>query len=83
MVAKVDEGDMLLEHQLDIAPGESLDSLIRRSKRHGAHCMAQVLRAMATGTQKAVAMNMAEGSYFSFPTREQIREFRRRGLRAI
>jgi methionyl-tRNA formyltransferase len=83
MAAKVDEGDMLLQDQLDIAPGESLDSLIRRSKRHGAHCMAQVLRAMATGTHKAVAMDMAEGSYFSFPTREQIREFRRRGLRAL
>jgi len=83
MTAKVDEGRALFQGELEIGQDESLDRLIRRSKRHGARCMAQVLREMATRTQKVVTLDASEGNYFSFPTLEQIREFRRRGLRAL
>ncbi len=83
MAAKVDEGAALLQDQLDIEPGESLDHLIRRSKRHGAHCMAWVLRQIQSGTQQAIPLNHSEGSYFTFPTQEEIRAFHQRGLRAI
>jgi methionyl-tRNA formyltransferase len=83
MAAKVDEGAALLQEELEIRPGEPLDQLIQRSKRHGAHCMARVMRQIAVGTQEAVDMNLSEGSYFTFPTLEQIREFHRRGFRAI
>jgi len=83
MAAKVDEGAALLQDELEIEPGESLHELIRRSKRYAAHCMAKVLRDIAAQRQKAIALDQATGSYFTFPTLEQIREFRRRGLRAI
>ncbi len=83
MAAKVDEGAALLQTEIEIAPGESLDQLIKRSKRHGAHCVAQVLRQIAAGTQRALTLDKAKGSYFTFPTLGQIREFRRRGFRAI
>ena len=83
MAAKVDEGAALLQEELEIQPGESLDQLIQRSKRHGAHCMARVLREIDAGTQQAMALKNEEGSYFTFPTTEQIREFHRRGHRAI
>jgi len=68
---------------MEIQPGESLDHLIQRSKRHGAHCMARVLRGMASQTQTIVAIDESNQSYFTFPTLEEIREFRRRGLRGI
>jgi methionyl-tRNA formyltransferase len=83
MTPKIDEGAALFQGEMEIEPGESLDHLIRRSKRHGAHCMAQVLRAMATQSQKTIRLEGDKGSYFTFPTAEEIREFRRRGLRAI
>lgn len=83
MTAKTDEGDALYQDQQSIEPGESLDHLIRRSKRHGAHCMAQVLRQIQAGNASRRSMNRAEGSYFTFPKAEEIREFRRRGCRAI
>lgn len=83
MAPKIDEGAALLQDSLAIEPGESLDHLIRRSKRHGAQCMARVLRQISEGRQKPLALNGGEGSYFTFPTLEQIREFHRRGLRAI
>jgi methionyl-tRNA formyltransferase len=83
MAAKVDEGDALLQESLPVTPGESLHSLIRRSKRHGAHCMAKVVRRLQSNEAVAIQMDHSQGSYFTFPKREEALEFRRRGLRAI
>jgi methionyl-tRNA formyltransferase len=83
MNAKVDEGAALFQGEMEIQPGESLDRIIQRSKRQGAHCMARVLRDMASRTQRTISLQGAPESYFTFPTLDEIREFRRRGLRAI
>ena len=83
MAARVDEGSALLQEESEIRQGESLDQLIQRSKRHGAHCMARVLRQVAAGTQQIISLDGANASYFTFPTLEQIREFHRRGFRAV
>jgi methionyl-tRNA formyltransferase len=83
MVPKVDEGAALLQAELPIQPGESLHELIRRSKRHGANCMAQVLHQIESQTQVAMKLDNANGSYFTFPTFAEMREFHRRGFRAI
>ncbi|KAA6458312.1 formyl transferase [Acidobacteria bacterium AB60] len=83
MAGKLDEGAALLQDRLEIKPGESLDSLIRRSKRYGAHCIARVLRHIVAGTQRPIVLDQTQGSYFTFPNREQMREFHRRGFRAI
>ncbi|HWZ45600.1 MAG TPA: formyl transferase [Candidatus Saccharimonadales bacterium] len=83
MAAKVDEGDALLQESLAIEEGESLDHLIRRSKRHGAHCMARALSAIAESSQQTMRLDHSKGSYFTFPTSAEMKEFRRRGFRAI
>jgi methionyl-tRNA formyltransferase len=83
MAAKVDEGDALLQESLPVTPGESLHNLIRKSKRHGAHCMAKVVRSLQSNKAVPIQMDHAQGSYFTFPKREEALEFRRRGLRAI
>jgi methionyl-tRNA formyltransferase len=83
MATRVDEGEALLQDQLPIDENESLDSLIRRTKRHGAHCMLATLRQIAARSQKTLSLNGRPESYFTFPTPAEIREFRRRGLRAI
>lgn len=83
MAAKVDEGDALLQESLPVTRGETLHQLIRRSKRHGAHCMARVVRSLQANEAVAVQMDHAQGSYFTFPRREEAVEFRRKGLRAI
>lgn len=83
MAARVDEGEALLQQQLPIQPDESLDSLIRRAKRHAARCMREVLQQIAAQTQRTLSLKDRPGSYFTFPTYAEIREFRRRGFRAI
>jgi len=83
MGLRVDEGDALFQGYQRIEPGESLDHLIERSKRHAAHCIIQVLRGIRDGTNNRIALDHAAGSYFTFPTAAEIREFHRRGQRAI
>jgi methionyl-tRNA formyltransferase len=83
MSSKLDEGDILLQESLAIEPNESLDHLIRRSKQHAAHCLARVLRQIAGGRQAPIRVDPSLGTYFTFPTRDEIREFRRRGFRAL
>jgi len=83
MGEKLDEGDALLQESLTVEPGESLDALICRSKRQAAHCLARVLRQLATGSAERRSLNHDKGTYFTFPTVAQIREFRKRGLRAM
>lgn len=83
MAEKVDEGDSLLQSELPIAPNESLDSLIKRAKRHAAHCLVKVLRQIEGKTQVTKSLSASKGTYFTFPTIEQIREFRQKGLRAL
>jgi methionyl-tRNA formyltransferase len=83
MSGRVDEGNVLLQEQLPILQGESLDSLIRRTKRQGAHCMLKVLHEIARHRETEVSLESEAGSYFTFPTPAEMKEFRRRGLRAI
>jgi methionyl-tRNA formyltransferase len=83
MAEKVDEGAALLQEQLAIEPGETLDHLIRRSKRHGAHCMARVLHQLKANSQVASPFDSSISSYFTFPTIAEIQEFHRRGFRSI
>ena len=83
MVEKLDQGKALLQEEQPIHLGESLDHLILRSKRHGAHCMAKVLRQIAENSVAPSALDHTQGTYFTFPTAAEIREFHRRGLRAI
>lgn len=83
MTEAIDEGGVLLQEQLPVEQHESLDRLITRAKRHGAHAMAKVFRGIAAGTQTAVPLDNQCSSYFTFPTTAEMLAFRKRGLRAI
>jgi methionyl-tRNA formyltransferase len=83
MAPKLDAGATLLRAQHAIEPGESLHHLIQRSKRAGAHYMAKVLRQIAGEIPLQEISVIEEGSYFTFPTIAEIRDFHRKGLKAI
>jgi len=83
MAAKVDEGEALLQESMEIKSGETLHQLIRRSKRYGAHCMARALRQIENHDFVTRRLDAENGSYFTFPTVREIREFRRRGFRPV
>ncbi len=83
MAEKLDEGNILYQSSIAINSGESMHELIRRSKRQGARAMQQLLRQFAEGSAPSPLVAAQEPSYFTFPTPDQMRIFRKRGLRAI
>jgi methionyl-tRNA formyltransferase len=80
---KIDDGRIILQKEVDIAPGETLDTLIKRTKRIGAHLMIEAIEMIRSGKVKYLENRADEGTYFSFPKREDVREFKRRGKRII
>jgi methionyl-tRNA formyltransferase len=79
----IDDGRIILQKEVDIDSNETLDSLIRRTKRMGAHCMIEAINMIKSGNVKYMQNDSTQGSYFSFPTREDVKEFRRRGKRIM
>lgn len=81
--AKIDEGDILLQEDTPIESGETLDALIRRTKRSGARLMIRMLEQFRDGEVHALPNRSEEATYFTFPTRDQVRVFRQRGYRLL
>jgi methionyl-tRNA formyltransferase len=80
---KIDEGEIILQKQVPIKPGESLDALIKRTKRLGARFMVEAIEMIRNGNVQYKENRPEEGSYFSFPTREDVRKFREMGHRLL
>jgi len=81
--AKLDDGDILLQRESPIETGETLEALIRRTKRFGARLMIEAVQDIREGRIQPLANNAAEATYFSFPTKAQVREFKAMGYRLI
>lgn len=79
----LDDGKILLQNETPILPGESLDSLIRRTKIAGAQMMQRVIEDLRAGTAVEIENSRDEATYFTFPTRADVQEFRRRGYRLV
>jgi hypothetical protein len=57
--------------------------VITLTKQEGARLLIDVLLKIRQGQIKAVPVDMSGASYFSFPKREHVREFRQRGHRLL
>jgi methionyl-tRNA formyltransferase len=79
----IDDGRIILQRDIDILSGESLDALIKRTKRLGAHIMIEAIERIRTGKATYIENPASEGSYFSFPTRKDVKEFKRKGHRLL
>jgi methionyl-tRNA formyltransferase len=81
--ASLDDGAILAQILTPLRPGESLDSVIRRTKHEGGRLLRNTLMSLARGQVIELPNSAAEGSYFSFPTPDDVRKFRGRGLRML
>lgn len=81
--AGIDDGSILAQDETELLPNESLDSVIRRTKRRGAKLVLDVLRRLRDGTVVESPNDRELGSYHSFPTKADVAEFRRRGNRLL
>ena len=83
MNSGIDEGEIILQKAVEIYPNESLDMLIKRTKQIGAEAMIEVVKQYEDGTVRYTTNKGGKGSYFTFPTREDVNKFRRRGKRLL
>jgi len=81
MDTRIDNGGILGQEVVSIEPGTTMLDVIRRTKRVGGDLMARVVQAVASGTFSVRDNREEEGSYFGWPTIEQMRQFRRQGGR--
>ena len=79
----IDDGDILLQKETPILNRESLDSIIKRTKRFGAGLMIEAINGLKTDSLKPLPNPKEEATYFSFPTKKDVQEFRRKGYKLI
>jgi methionyl-tRNA formyltransferase len=81
--AGLDDGEILMQKETSIGENESLDSLIRKTKKFGAEMMVEAIAGIKTGSLKPRPNLKEESTYFTFPTKKNVREFRRKGYRLV
>lgn len=79
----IDDGEILLQRETPLLRGESLDSIIGRTKTLGARFMVDAIDALKQNTLTPLPNPSRESTYFSFPTKQDVAEFRRRGHRLL
>jgi methionyl-tRNA formyltransferase len=81
---KIDHGAIILQERVRIRDDDTVHSLVRRSKIEvGKQLLVEAIRRIESGELEPCAANQEGASYFSYPDREAIREFRARGRRFI
>ena len=78
---KIDAGELCGQRIFEVLPSESLDSFITRSKAIAAELLLEVLGKIEDGTITQSPLNLAEGSYYSWPDKEAVKRFRAGGHR--
>lgn len=76
---KIDNGGILGQVKVPISPGSSMFDIIISTKVAGGNLMRDIIGKMACGEKIEIRPNSADDSnYFSWPTTEQMMEFRKR-----
>jgi len=84
MDEKLDHGDVLIQRRVAIEPGDTVHSLVRRSKVDvGRHALIEALERIERGDAPRLPMDASQASYFTYPDAAAVREFRARGRRFI
>jgi methionyl-tRNA formyltransferase len=81
---KIDHGGIILQRRVAIEPGDTVHSLVRRSKiETGKHLLVEAIARIERGEATPSPMDQAAATYYSYPDRAALREFRSRGRRFI
>jgi methionyl-tRNA formyltransferase len=75
----IDGGEILTQQRVRIAPDETLHSLMRKCKSVAADAILETVGRFRDGTIATLANPAEEGSYFSFPERDDVRRFKALG----
>jgi len=83
MASGIDNGSILGQTRVPIEPGMSMFDVIQKTKAAGGDLILTTIQNIQSGNAKATANDLSARTYFSWPTVEQMKEFRKRGGRLI
>jgi len=75
----IDAGELCAQRSFAIGPEETLDSFLRRSKAVAADLLLEVLAAVEDGSVRREPLDLADGSYYSWPDTAAVARFRALG----
>ncbi len=75
----IDGGEIIAQEKLLISPDETLHSLMRRCKSAAAVLILETVSRFREGPVATIPNPAEEGSYFSFPKRDDVRRFKALG----
>ena len=79
MDESLDSGDIILQEQIGIEPADTQHSIILKTKKIGARLLLKAIENIEGGAVERSPNDFSQASYFSFPTREEAKKFRRMG----
>ena len=83
MSGKIDDGRILVQEEISVEGVRSMFEVMNRTKQVGGELIFRAVSLISEGKAEATENDISSGSYFSWPTQEQAREFRRKGYRLI
>lgn len=81
LAAKLDDGDILLQREVDIAPTDTWYSLIHKTKAAAAGTLVEAVRQIESGNASRKPNLEEDATYYSFPTAADRRAFLAAGRR--
>jgi methionyl-tRNA formyltransferase len=78
---QIDAGELCGVRVFDVLPDDTLDSFLRRSKGIAAELLLDVLAQLRDGRLTRRPLDLAAGSYYSWPNAAAVRRFRTAGRR--
>ena len=83
MSADIDDGAIVEQGSVDISDCKTMVQLMKKTKLLGGELMVKAIEGYANGTATTRPNLTEEGSYFTWPTVAQAKEFRRKGKRLV
>jgi methionyl-tRNA formyltransferase len=78
---KLDNGEILVQREVEITPQDTWDHLVRKTKAAGVDALLEAIAGVEHGTIERKPNPDSESTYFSFPTAADRREFLAAGRR--
>ena len=79
----LDDGPILLQERVPIAPDDTQDSLIRKTKALGARLIVEAIDRLEQGAVTTLPNDRSQATYYSFPTKQDGLRLRQQGRRFL
>lgn len=83
MSAAIDDGDICVQRSVDISDCRTMFDVMGKTKLVGGEAMVEAIERITNGTLTPRKNHTEEGRYFTWPTVEQARDFRKQGKKLI